>query len=84
MSMTIIGKKRKQDNEWIQCSNPSCGKWRALSRNIDASHLLKRMNRGRVYGGDGQWFCSMNSWDETTASCSAPQEPLWNCKWNLK
>lgn len=76
-------KKRKVDAEWIKCSSPTCGKWRAIPRTIEASAMLKRLNKGRFYGGDGVWYCSMNSWDETTASCAAPQEPLWNCKWNL-
>lgn len=76
-------KKRKVDAEWIKCSSPTCGKWRAIPRSIEASAMLKRLNKGRFYGGDGVWYCSMNSWDETTASCAAPQEPLWNCKWNL-
>jgi hypothetical protein len=77
------GKKRKVEGEWVQCCNPSCGKWRAVTRSIDVAVMLRRLNKGRFYGGEGKWFCSMNSWDETTASCSAPQEPLWNCRWNL-
>ena len=41
----------------------------------------EHLSRG---GGEGQnWYCSMNNWDDTKASCGAPQEPLWNCKWNL-
>mmetsp|Transcript_18111 Transcript_18111/g.39439 ORF Transcript_18111/g.39439 Transcript_18111/m.39439 type:complete len:244 (+) Transcript_18111:213-944(+) len=76
-------KKRKVDAEWVQCGNPSCGKWRAVTRSIDVAAMLRRLNKGKFYGGEGKWFCSMNSWDETTASCSAPQEPLWNCRWNL-
>ena len=77
------GKKRKGDAEWIKCSAPSCGKWRAVPRCIETASLLRRLNKNKFYGGEGVWYCSMNSWDETTASCSAPQEPLWNCKWNL-
>ena len=26
----------------------------------------------------------MNNFDETVASCSAPQEALWDCPWNLR
>mmetsp|Transcript_14150 Transcript_14150/g.31764 ORF Transcript_14150/g.31764 Transcript_14150/m.31764 type:complete len:269 (+) Transcript_14150:86-892(+) len=77
------GKKRKVDGEWVQCGNPSCGKWRAVPKAIEVAAMLRRLNKGKFYGGEGKWFCSMNSWDETTASCSAPQEPLWNCRWNL-
>ena len=25
---------------------------------------------------DGEWYCVMNTWDEKTASCAAPQENL--------
>lgn len=76
-------KKRRTDCEWIQCSNPSCGKWRALTKGIESANLIKRLNKNKRFGGEGEWFCSMNSWDDTTASCSAPQEPLWNTPWNL-
>eukprot|EP01040_Poterioochromonas_malhamensis_P012145 gene12146-13282_t len=76
------GRKRKLDVEWIRCCNPHCGKWRAVSRGIETSSLLKRLNKNKHFG-EGLWYCSMNSWDETTASCAAPQEPLWNCRWNL-
>lgn len=27
-----------------------------FSRNIDTSHLLKRMKKGRVCGSEDQWF----------------------------
>lgn len=92
-------KKKKPEIEWIRCSNPSCGKWRAISRNIDSNLLLSKLHKNRHFGedefsgggswggaagGGGVWYCSMNSWDETTASCAAPQDPLWNCAWNLK
>ncbi|RYH02943.1 hypothetical protein EON65_47515 [archaeon] len=82
-------KKKKPEIEWIRCSNPSCGKWRAISRNIDSNLLLSKLHKNRhfgedEFGGGGVWYCSMNSWDETTASCAAPQDPLWNCPWNLK
>jgi len=29
------------------------------------------------------WCCWMNSWDDTKSSCSAPQEEIYACKWNL-
>jgi hypothetical protein len=74
-------KKRKVDCDWIQCSDINCGKWRAVSRGVDIALMLKRMDRGLVKRGG--WACSMNNWDETTASCAAPQEPLWDCRWNL-
>lgn len=76
-------RKRKLDVEYIKCCNPNCGKWRAISRGIESSFLLKRLNKNRKFGEGILWFCSMNSWDDTTASCAAPQEPLWNARWNL-
>lgn len=36
-------------------------------------------NSGNVAG----WCCWMNTWDDTTASCTAPQEDLYSCAWNL-
>ena len=53
------------DVDWIRCSNPTCGKWRACLRSMDA-RLLKEMCP--------VWYCWMNSWDDTKSSCSAPQE----------
>jgi len=70
------GKKRaaasssKDPYEWIRCCNPSCGKWRAILRIMDAkSHVIERCS-------NGEWYCVMNTWDEKTASCAAPQENL--------
>lgn len=82
-SAVTRNKKRRMDTEWIQCSNPSCGKWRAISKGIESANLIKRLNKNKRFGGDTNWYCAMNSWDDTTASCAAPQEPLWNCRWNL-
>jgi hypothetical protein len=70
------GKKRsaavssKDPYEWVRCCNPSCGKWRAVLRIMDAkTHVIDRTT-------DGEWYCVMNTWDEKTASCAAPQENL--------
>lgn len=52
--------------EWIQCSNPSCGKWRPLPPYLKSSAILESCN--------SHWFCVLNSWDEAMASCGAPQE----------
>ncbi len=82
-SITRNNRKRKLEVEWIQCCNPACRKWRAITRNIDTNVLLPRLHKNQRFGGNGLWFCTMNSWDDTTASCAAPQEPLWNCRWNL-
>ena len=41
------------EQEWVQCCNPNCGKWRALHRSMDASNLPLK-----------EWYCVMNSWDE--------------------
>lgn len=75
------GKKRavssssKEPYEWVRCCNPSCGKWRAILRIMDAkTNVMDRTT-------DGEWYCVMNTWDEKTASCAAPQEnlPAVNC-----
>lgn len=70
------GKKRavatssKEPPEWIRCCNPSCGKWRAVLRIMDAKqNVIERTS-------NGEWYCVMNTWDEKTASCAAPQENL--------
>jgi hypothetical protein len=56
--------------EWVRCCNPSCGKWRALLRIMDAKvNVVDRTT-------DGEWYCVMNNWDEKMASCAAPQENL--------
>lgn len=74
------GKKRaavatNKDNaaayEWVRCCNPSCGKWRAVLRFMDAkTNVVDRTNES------GEWYCVMNNWDEKVASCAAPQENL--------
>ena len=70
------GKKRqvasssKSPYEWVRCCNPSCGKWRAILRIMDAkSSVVERTT-------NGEWYCVMNNWDEKIASCAAPQENL--------
>jgi hypothetical protein len=51
------GKKRavasscKDPYEWVRCCNPSCGKWRAVLRIMDAkSNVVDRTL-------DGEWYC---------------------------
>jgi len=70
------GKKRsvastsKEPLEWVRCCNPSCGKWRAILRIMDSKmNVIDRTS-------NGEWYCVMNTWDEKTASCAAPQENL--------
>jgi hypothetical protein len=70
------GKKRaavsssKDPYEWVRCCNPSCGKWRAVLRIMDAkTSVIERTP-------DGEWFCVMMNWDEKISSCAAPQENL--------
>jgi len=55
-----------QKIEWIQCSNPNCGKWRPLPPYMKSTAILKSCN--------SHWYCVLNSWDEAMASCGAPQE----------
>jgi CW-type Zinc Finger len=69
------GKKKsvtssKEPFEWVRCCNPSCGKWRACLRIMDAKQNVVDQT------SDGEWYCVMNTWDEKTASCAAPQENL--------
>ena len=86
-SAVTRGRKRRLDVEWIRCSNATCGKWRAIAlHGLDTSSMLRRLNRSARGGWNTkktEWFCSMNAWDETRASCAAPQEHVWDCRWNL-
>lgn len=60
----------KDPYEWVRCCNPSCGKWRAILRIMDANTVMDQTNES------GEWYCVMNTWDEKMASCAAPQENL--------
>jgi len=60
----------KEPYEWVRCCNPSCGKWRALLRSMEASSSVIDSAK------NGEWYCVLNTWDEKTASCAAPQENL--------
>ena len=84
-SAVTRGRKRKQEVDWIRCSNAACGKWRAISiRGVDMTALVKRLNTKGKWGGKAMtWYCSMNTWDDTKASCAAPQEPLFDTAWSL-
>jgi hypothetical protein len=62
------------DLEWIRCCSPTCAKWRAIHPHI-SGHAISARSK--------EWFCCMNFWDESQASCSAPQDALWNTEWNL-
>eukprot|EP00578_Thalassiosira_sp_NH16_P005397 CAMPEP_0181129746 /NCGR_PEP_ID=MMETSP1071-20121207/29486_1 /TAXON_ID=35127 /ORGANISM="Thalassiosira sp., Strain NH16" /LENGTH=322 /DNA_ID=CAMNT_0023215753 /DNA_START=223 /DNA_END=1191 /DNA_ORIENTATION=- len=70
LSKTRAGKSTRVDPdqkiEWIQCANPSCGKWRPLPPYMKSSAILESCNN--------KWYCVLNSWDEAIASCGAPQE----------
>jgi len=68
------GKRRNTTNakdpyEWVRCCNPSCGKWRAVLRSMDAASVIDGAK-------NGEWYCVLNTWDEKSASCAAPQENL--------
>lgn len=53
-------------------------------RTVDPVHMLNRLSKGSKWGSKGmKWYCSMNSWDETQASCASPQEQLYDCRWNI-
>lgn len=55
---------RTGDVEWLRCCSATCGKWRACPRALNTRDMKKNQ----------PWFCWMASWDETKASCTAPQE----------
>eukprot|EP00978_Attheya_sp_CCMP212_P000862 scaffold1856_cov56-Attheya_sp.AAC.1 len=61
---------REEPYEWVRCCNASCGKWRVLLRCMDARQNVIDTAKDR------EWYCVMNTWDEKTASCAAPQETL--------
>ena len=65
-----VASTAKEPHEWVRCCNPSCGKWRAILRIMDAKQNVTDRT------SDGEWYCVMNTWDEKTASCAAPQENL--------
>lgn len=52
--------------QWIQCANPGCGKWRSLPRFLNSVTVLQSCNN--------TWYCCLNYWDDSLASCRAPQE----------
>jgi hypothetical protein len=86
-SSVTRGRKRKPEIEWVRCSNPICGKWRAISaRGIEGNQVIKGLNNNRRWSDKKPlaWYCSMNNWDDTKASCSAPQEPIFDAPWNLQ
>ena len=74
--------------EWIRCCNPSCGKWRVLLRssllntaanaNTNANTAANVSIATSVIDAakNGEWYCVLNTWDEKSASCAAPQESL--------
>jgi CW-type Zinc Finger len=70
------GKKRAVTNsakdpyEWVRCCNPSCGKWRALLRTMDASSSVIERTNNR------EWYCVMNTWDEKTGELTSVLEFL--------
>ena len=80
--------------EWVRCNNVTCGKWRSVARGYDVDSLLRRsIKRKWPYNGatsgsnsvqnSAVFYCWMNTWDQTQASCTAPQESLYACRWNM-
>jgi hypothetical protein len=63
------GRRRQMDVEWIRCCNPQCGKWRSTLRGMDAGEALKRLKK-KKWAQKTVWYCAMNTWDETLASCA--------------
>eukprot|EP00968_Pinguiococcus_pyrenoidosus_P025813 scaffold7028_cov243-Pinguiococcus_pyrenoidosus.AAC.22 len=52
---------------WHRCCSIGCGKWRSLPKNLDTKAFVERRTA---------WYCVMNTWDPSLASCSAPEETL--------
>lgn len=46
--------------KWVMCE--TCNQWRKVPPEVDLEKLPDK------------WYCSMNKWDPSRASCSAPQE----------
>ena len=65
LSATYENNRDFGEVDWIRCCSPSCGKWRACLRSMDA-RVLRDMYP--------IWHCWMNTWDDARASCNAPQE----------
>ncbi len=59
-------KKSSRNLEWVQCASASCGKFRSLPPFLTGPALLRSCNN--------TFFCVLNYWDESLASCAAPQE----------
>jgi len=55
-------KKTVTKQEWVQCEK--CKKWRVLPPRISAKDLPEI------------WYCTMNTWDSSTASCDAKEEKV--------
>jgi len=53
-------KEKPENQEWVQCEN--CEKWRKLPLRISAEDLPDK------------WYCHMNTWDPSTASCDVAEE----------
>jgi len=52
---------KDDDNvEWVQCEK--CEKWRKLPPYMSADEL------------PDSWYCSLNTWNEASASCDAPED----------
>jgi len=50
----------RENVEWVQCEK--CDKWRKLPPHISADEL------------PDVWYCSLNTWNVSSASCDAPED----------
>lgn len=86
LSISTRDRKRKASSQyqWIRCCNPSCGKWRIVLNGLDINSMIGRLNKGQgPWKQNYKWYCTMNTWDETQATCSAPQESMYELHYNL-
>ncbi|GBG27922.1 MORC family CW-type zinc finger protein 4 [Hondaea fermentalgiana] len=60
MIKDVADPETKPQAQWVMCE--TCQQWRRLAPHVDVASLPEK------------WYCNMNYWDKTRASCSVPQE----------
>ncbi len=57
-----LAKLTNNTNNWVQCTNPKCGKWHIVPPDIDINDLQKNES----------WTCFDNFWNLSEAFCDYP------------
>jgi hypothetical protein len=78
LQLTCLPQKEPAAESWVQCDR--CNKWRSLPHNakvglqvcvlLSISQTILQLEDVK----NKEWYCSMNEWDLSRQSCSAPQE----------